>query len=66
MGAAYARRLAEHNGVEAMDQTVEFGEAQIDNGSLADVCRRYSVKELALFGSSVRGELRPESDIDMM
>jgi len=32
----------------------------------AEVCRRYGVKELALFGSAVRGEMRPESDIDIM
>ena len=30
------------------------------------MCRRYSVKELSLFGSAVRGEMRPESDVDIM
>ncbi|MCX6593579.1 MAG: nucleotidyltransferase family protein [Acidobacteria bacterium] len=33
---------------------------------LAELCRRYGVKELSLFGSAARGEMRPESDIDLM
>ena len=28
--------------------------------------RRYSVKELAVFGSAARGEMRPDSDIDLL
>jgi len=55
-----------HNEVEAMNQTLEFGDTHVDGPSLADVCRRYGVKELSLFGSAVRGETRPESDVDMM
>ena len=49
-----------------MNQTLQLGETHIDNPSLAEVCRRYGVKELSLFGSAVRGEMRPESDIDIM
>jgi predicted nucleotidyltransferase len=33
---------------------------------LAEICRRYHVKELSVFGSAARGELRPESDIDLL
>lgn len=33
---------------------------------LAEVCRKYRVKKLSLFGSAARGELAPESDIDLM
>ena len=47
--------------MEAMKQTLDFGDARVDGASLAEVCRRYSVKELSLFGSAVRGEMRPES-----
>ena len=49
-----------------MNQTLQLGDAQVDGLSLAEVCRRYGVKELSLFGSAARGELRPESDIDIM
>jgi predicted nucleotidyltransferase len=49
-----------------MTQTVEFGDKKVDGASLVEVCRRYSVKELSLFGSTVRGAMRPESDIDML
>jgi predicted nucleotidyltransferase len=31
-----------------------------------EVCRRYGVKELSLFGSAIRGEMRPDSDIDIL
>ena len=33
---------------------------------LAEICRRYQIKELSLFGSAVRGEMRPDSDIDVL
>jgi len=33
---------------------------------IADICRRYHVRELAVFGSAVRGELRADSDIDLL
>jgi predicted nucleotidyltransferase len=37
-----------------------------DEEALAAVCRRWSVLELAVFGSAARDEMRPESDIDFM
>lgn len=33
---------------------------------LRELCRRYHVKRLSLFGSAARGDLRPDSDIDLM
>lgn len=33
---------------------------------LADICMRYGVRELSLFGSAVRGEMGPDSDIDLL
>jgi hypothetical protein len=45
---------------------LQLGDAQIDPISLAEVCRRYAVKELSLFGSAARGDLHPDSDIDFM
>ena len=33
---------------------------------LADVCRCYHVRRLALFGSALRDDFRPESDVDVL
>ena len=33
---------------------------------IAEVCRKYRVLELSVFGSASRGELRPDSDIDLL
>ena len=38
----------------------------LPEAEIAAVCRRYQVKELAVFGSAARGELRPDSDIDLL
>jgi hypothetical protein len=45
---------------------LEFSRMHVDGMALAEVCRRYSVRELSLFGSAARGGTRPESDIDVM
>ena len=50
----------------AMSQLIEFGETRVNSGRLAEVCRRYQVKELSLFGSAARGAMSPGSDIDIM
>jgi len=39
---------------------------EVDRERLAELCRRYHVRQLSLFGSAVRNELRPESDIDFL
>ena len=33
---------------------------------IAEICRRYQVKELSVFGSAARGEMRPDSDVDLL
>jgi hypothetical protein len=33
---------------------------------IAELCRRYKVREMAIFGSAARGEMHPGSDIDVM
>ena len=34
--------------------------------AIAEICRKYQVRELSVFGSAARGDLRPESDLDML
>ncbi len=33
---------------------------------LADFCRRWLIKEVALFGSILRDDFKPESDVDLL
>lgn len=33
---------------------------------LADYCRRWRITELALFGSALRNDFRPDSDVDLL
>lgn len=39
---------------------------EISADRLADFCCRWKIAELALFGSALRGELRKDSDIDLL
>lgn len=39
---------------------------EISRTQLADFCRRYHIRSLALFGSVLRDDFRPDSDIDVL
>ena len=43
----------------AMSLTVPPGDEPVDAAELADLCQRFGVTGLALFGSAGRGQLRP-------
>ena len=38
----------------------------IDRAKLADFCRRHHIRKLSLFGSVLRDDFRPDSDIDVL
>lgn len=38
----------------------------VDPAQIADFCRRWRVTELALFGSVLREDFRPDSDVDVL
>ena len=38
----------------------------ISGAQLSEICGRFQVKELAVFGSAARGEMRPDSDVDVL
>ncbi|MBI5290191.1 MAG: nucleotidyltransferase family protein [Chloroflexi bacterium] len=39
---------------------------QVPREAVTAFCRTWKISELALFGSAARGEMRPDSDIDVM
>ena len=49
-----------------MNQAIQVGPAQFDEAALVDLCRKYHVRELSVFGSAARGEMRPDIDIDLL
>jgi predicted nucleotidyltransferase len=38
----------------------------IPSEKIADYCRRWKITELALFGSALRDDFNPESDVDVL
>lgn len=49
-----------------MGAILQIGDIQVQETVLAEVCRRYQVRELLVFGSATRGEMRPDSDVDII
>ena len=39
---------------------------EVDEGRLADICDRYGIAKLQIFGSQARGTAGPDSDIDVL
>lgn len=39
---------------------------QVPLGAIADFCRRHHIRRLALFGSVLRDDFRPDSDVDVL
>jgi predicted nucleotidyltransferase len=39
---------------------------QVDSEELKSVCHKYGVSTLSIFGSTVRGDRRPDSDVDIL
>jgi predicted nucleotidyltransferase len=42
------------------------GGLRIPQEQLERLCRRFHIRKLALFGSAARGEMKPDSDVDLM
>lgn len=42
------------------------GNIELPMDELARVCRKYGVSELAIFGSALRNEFGPDSDVDFL
>jgi predicted nucleotidyltransferase len=56
--------LDDHSAEHSIDPP--SGRIHWDQRLLARICRRYGVKKMSLYGSAARGELRPDSDVDLL
>jgi len=39
---------------------------EIPTDKIGEICRRYGIQEMAIFGSAARHDLRPDSDVDII
>jgi len=44
----------------------EIAGANVDPARLAEICQRYGIAALSVFGSVARGDARPDSDLDLL
>jgi uncharacterized protein len=49
-----------------MNQVINYHGLEISRERIADFCQRWEITELALFGSVLRHDFRPDSDIDVL
>ncbi|MCC7206099.1 MAG: nucleotidyltransferase family protein [Anaerolineae bacterium] len=47
-------------------QTVSAGSITVPYEALAAFCRRHRIRKLSLFGSVLGGDVRPDSDVDVL
>lgn len=48
------------------DTLIIGGEIEVDKSALLSLVQRHHIARLALFGSAARGELKDDSDIDLL
>jgi hypothetical protein len=48
------------------NQSVEKVKVKIPKAKIAEFCKRWDVSELAIFGSALRADFRPDSDVDVL
>jgi predicted nucleotidyltransferase len=49
-----------------MSQVLNYHGVAISTDKIAEFCRRWKITEFALFGSVLRDDFRPDSDIDVL
>ncbi len=49
-----------------MSEVINYRGLEISRDKIAEFCRRWKITELALFGSVLRDDFRPDSDIDVL
>lgn len=49
-----------------MNKPIGYYGLEISEDKIADFCRRWKITEFALFGSILRDDFRPDSDVDVL
>lgn len=49
-----------------MDSTAATTRLPLPMDSIAEICRRFGVERLEVFGSVLRDDFRPDSDVDFL
>ena len=49
-----------------MTLDLQIGDSHLDPALLEALCQKYRVRELSCFGSTVRNQMRPDSDLDLL
>ena len=57
---------AQHRSIASLDHIPTLPGVKVDEARLADVCARYGIARLRVFGSVARGTATPDSDIDVL
>jgi predicted nucleotidyltransferase len=53
--------------MRAQPKTTRTGpRIDVPQDAIADFCRRHAIRKLALFGSVLRDDFRPDSDVDVL
>lgn len=52
--------------VQRINDNMNHAKITIPEKQVADLCQRYHVRSLALFGSVLREDFRPDSDVDVL
>lgn len=45
---------------------MKLHDVEIPEEALADLCRRWHIRKVSLFGSVLRADFRPDSDVDVL
>ena len=54
------------NDIASYNYHMDKVKIKIPKAKIAEFCKRWNVSELAIFGSALRADFRPDSDVDML
>jgi uncharacterized protein len=69
MARAVSRKQVRHTSKRsgtALPSRFASSEFQLPKDVIADFCRRHHIRRLAIFGSALRDDFRPDSDLDIL